>query len=93
MVGHRVHVFPLTSPRESRPDDGALGPLAILADARPEVHETLVLHAPLRALSDQLVVGGDIILTVQGTAVKELTDREKIREILNRVPLRAENSR
>jgi hypothetical protein len=31
-------------------------------------------------------VGGDIILTVQGTAVKELTDREKIREILNRVP-------
>jgi serine protease Do len=37
-------------------------------------------------MGEELVVGGDIILSVQGIAVGELTDGEKIREILSSVP-------
>ena len=37
-------------------------------------------------MGEQLVVGGDIILKVQGMMVGELTDRQTIREMLQKIP-------
>ena len=41
-------------------------------------------------MGEQLVLGGDIILKVQGITVDEVTDRHRVREILNAVPPGAE---
>ncbi len=57
--------------------------------ARGSVGEALGLRggaAQATIMGEQLVVGGDIILKVQGMMVGEHTDRVKIRELLQTVP-------
>ncbi len=37
-------------------------------------------------MGEQLVVGGDIILKVQGISVGELADHRRVRDLMDRVP-------